>query len=174
VYKQSDYPILGSTKIEVNHMYTLIPDSVPDARHETESSADNPLHAPTLSIESQLKLRALYEYTENSRTILKEIQEDLSSLKSDPDGSLHRQKASERLARFCTEADSWGFNDLYEVGMGLQMLLLNSGGRIESGSGMEALDRGQAILLALLQRCENDFRCRLALADTFDCFDRVV
>jgi hypothetical protein len=154
-------------------MHTLIPDSGPDARNEAESGVGNPLHMPALSIESQLTLRELYEYMENSRTILKEIREDLSSLKSDPDGSLNRQKASERLARFCTEADSWGFDELYEVGMGLQMLLLNSGGRIES-SGMEALDRGQAMLLALLERCENDFRRRLALADALDCFDRAV
>jgi hypothetical protein len=154
-------------------MNTFIPDFSPDARHDEKGIGD-PASASALSLESQLRLREFYEYIDNSRTILNEIREELSSLKSNSDDCLNCQKTSERLARFCTEADSWGFNDLYEVGMGIQIFLLNSGGSIQNGRGIETLNRGLTRLSELLHRCENEYRWRLSIADTQDSFDRAI
>jgi hypothetical protein len=147
-------------------MNTFIPDFSPDVRHKDGNSVGDVSHTPALSLESQLRLREFYVYVDNSLKIVNEIHEDLSAIKSIPDGSLNLQKVSERLGKFCIEADSWGFNDLYEVGMGLQIFLLNSGGRIQSDGGDETIDRGLATLSTLLRRCENDFRWRLAMADS--------
>jgi hypothetical protein len=148
-------------------MDRFTPDFSPDVRNKDENGIENSsANAAVLSLESQLGLRALYEYIDDSQKILNEIQDDLSISRSNPDGSLNWQKASERLGRFCIEADSWGFSDLYEAGLSLQMFLLNSGGRIQSGSDREILDRDLCMLSALLRRCENDYRWRLAVADT--------
>ena len=127
----------------------------------------------TLSIESQLKLRELYEYLEISRAILVEIQTDLSLLESNPEDPANLQRASERLESFCIEADSWGFNSLYEIGLGLQMLLINSGNHIQSDAVWDTLNRGLAMLSALLEQCEEDFRWRLAIADMLDSINQV-
>jgi hypothetical protein len=122
-----------------------------------------------LSTESQLKLRSLCQYVDFCRQMLDQIQQDLLLYESSPDGSVHLQRASERLGRLCVEADSWGFNAPYEISFGLQMLLLNSGGRVQSNGFWEALQRGLGMLSALLEQCERDFRWRLATADTLDC-----
>ena len=127
----------------------------------------------TLSIESQLKLRELYEYLEISRAILVEIQTDLSLLESNPEDPVNLQRASERLESFCIEADSWGFNSLYEIGLGLQMLLINSGNHIQSDAVWDTINRGLAMLSALLEQCEEDFRWRLAIADMLDSINQV-
>ena len=127
----------------------------------------------TLTVESQLKLRELYEYLEISRAILAEIQTDLSLLESNPEDPVNLQRASERLESFCIEADSWGFNSLYEIGLGLQMLLINSGNHIQSDAVWDTLNRGLAMLSALLEQCEEDFRWRLAIADMLDSINQV-
>ena len=135
----------------------------PDLRRKVVSGIGTRAE-PTLSMESQLKLRELYVFVENCRTILSEIYEDLSSL--------NLQRASERLEKLCTEADSWGFNSIYEVGQGLQILLLNSNGHAPTNNFREMLDRGLTMLSGLLDQCENDFRWRLATADTLDNFSQ--
>ncbi len=124
-----------------------------------------------LSIESQLKLRTLYEYLDSCRTALEDLRRDLSLEVCDQDGSPDLQKASERLEKFYVDADSWGFNSLYEVALGLQLLLLNSADRIGHDSFREVLRRGLAMLPPLLQQCERDFCWRLAIADLLDSFD---
>jgi len=129
--------------------------------------------ASTLSVESQLKLRELYEYVEIGRIILGQIQADLSLLKSNPEDSANVQKASERLESFCIEADSWGFNSLYEVGLGIQMLLFNSGSQVRNDTFWDTLNRGLAMLSALLEQCEIDFRWRLAIADVLDSISQI-
>jgi hypothetical protein len=121
-----------------------------------------------LSIESQLKLRELYEYVENCLGVLGEIRKDLSLFESNPEDGTILHKASERLEHFCIESDSWGFNALYQIGLSLQMLLLNAGSRIQDGVFWNALNSGLAMLSALLEQCENDFRWRLATADMLD------
>jgi hypothetical protein len=113
-----------------------------------------------ISIESQLKLRSLYEYVDCCRQTLDEIQKDASLM--------NMQRASERLERFCFEADSWGFDALYEIALGLQVLLMNANGPVYSNGFWEALQKGLAMLSALLEECERDFRLRLATADTLD------
>jgi hypothetical protein len=149
------------------------PDPKSRKRLEIGSRAGFVPPGSTLSIESQLKLRELYEYLEISRTILVEIQTDLSLLESNPEDPVNLQRASERLESFCIEADSWGFNSLYEIGLGLQMLLINSGNHIQSDAVWDTLNRGLAMLSALLEQCEEDFRWRLAIADMLDSINQV-
>jgi hypothetical protein len=149
------------------------PDPKSRKRLEIGSRAGFAPPGSTLSIESQLKLRELYEYLEISRAILVEIQTDLSLLESNPEDPVNLQRASERLESFCIEADSWGFNSLYEIGLGLQMLLINSGNHIQSDAVWDTLNRGLAMLSALLEQCEEDFRWRLAIADMLDSINQV-
>ncbi len=131
--------------------------------------------APTqssLSLESQMKLRALYEYLETSRASLKEIYSELSLFEATSGCSPYAKRICERLENFCIEADSWGFNALYEIGLGLQVLLLNSNGRVQNSNFWDAINRGLAMLSALLDECESDFRRRLAVADMLECISR--
>ncbi len=126
-----------------------------------------------LSVESQLKLKELYQYVDICRTILGEIQADLSLYETNPEDASPLHRAAELLESFCFEADSWGFNSLYEVGLGLQMLLINPGNRVYSDAFWDTIDRGLALLSALLEQCEADFRWRLAIADMLDSINQV-
>jgi predicted HicB family RNase H-like nuclease len=76
-----------------------IPDLLTTATSDSGSISDQ------ISIESQLKLRSLYEYLDFCRQTLDEIRQDISLP--------HIQRVSEKLERFCVEADSWGFDSLY-------------------------------------------------------------
>jgi hypothetical protein len=125
-----------------------------------------------LSIQSQMKLRTLYQYVDSCRETLDEIQQDLVLYESGADGLVHLQRASGRLGSFCIEADSWGFHALYEIAHRLQMLLMNAGGLVYSNGFWEALQKGLAMLSALLEQCERDFRLRLAAADTLDAINQ--
>jgi hypothetical protein len=125
-----------------------------------------------LSFESQLKLRLLYEYIDNSKATLDEIQRILSVGVSGLYDPPLWKKAAEKFAVFCFEADSWGFDDIFDVAQGLKMLLSNSIGRTRTDGVLEALTRGLAMLSALLSQCESDFRWRLATADTLDCINQ--
>jgi hypothetical protein len=127
----------------------------------------------SLSVESQLKLREFYNYLDICRTILGEIQANISHFETNPGDTSTLQRASELLESFCFEADSWGFNSLYEIGLGLQMLLINPGNRIHTGDFWGTLNSGIALLSALLDQCETDFRWRLAIADMLDHINRV-
>ena len=129
--------------------------------------------AHVLSIEAQIRLRELYEYVENGRRILSEINEDLEHFESHPEDEAHLHEASGRLEKFCLEADSWGFSALYQIGMGVQVLLLDFGNRIQNNVFWNTMSRGLAMLSVLLEQCENDYRWRLAVAETLDSIDRV-
>jgi hypothetical protein len=148
------------------------PDPMLDKRQEGGNRVIPPQHGLVLSLESQLQLRELFEYVETCRTALNEIQADLSLFEANPECSQYPGRVVELLGDFCVKADSWGFNDLYEIALGLQVLLLNSGGRMRGSRFREALDRGMATLSDLLERCEGDFRRRLAVTDTLDCLYR--
>jgi hypothetical protein len=126
-----------------------------------------------LSIKSQLKLRALYEFVDLCRSTLDEIERDLRHAEFGTAGLIRLRKVSERLGRFGMEADSWGFNSMYEVAHGLQLLLLHNSGRVQRDECWEALQRGLKMLEALLEHCEPDFRLRLAVADVLDCISAV-
>jgi hypothetical protein len=127
----------------------------------------------SLSLGSQLKLREFYEYLENGRTALSKIRAGLSLLESDPMNSAYVKKVSDHLEAFCLDADCWGFNSLYEISQGLQMFLIKSGNRLQEGHYWGTLDKGLAMLAALLEQCEGDFRWALAIAEMLDCFDQV-
>ncbi len=123
-----------------------------------------------LSIESQLKLRNLYEYLDSCRAAVDEIRRDLCLSVLEQECVVDFQRASARLEKFYVDADSWGFDSLYEVALGLQMLLLNSAGRTQHDSVRDALRRGLAMVPPLLQQCERDFCWRLAVTDLLDSF----
>jgi hypothetical protein len=144
-------------------------DSTPNDKHELEGSVPPPPPGPILSIESQLQLRALYEYINACRMTLSTIRMDLSILESHPGSSTYTKRASEHLGNLGIEADSWGFDSLYEVALSLQMLLLKSGGQEQNDDFWEALKRGMMTLSGLVEKCESDFRWRLAIADTLNC-----
>jgi hypothetical protein len=126
-----------------------------------------------LSMESQLKLREFYGYQENSRTVLDAIRSELSSLESDPGSQAYLKRVSDRLEEFCLEADSWGFNSLYEIASGLQMLLIDSSSRLHEDPYWRALYKGLALLSSLLDQCESDYRWTLAVAEMLDSFNQI-
>ena len=144
-------------------------DSTLSSEHKQGSRA--PVLPPGLacSIESQLKLRELYDYVAVSQETLKELRMDLSLLESHPGSSQYLKKASERLGNICMDADSWDFNSIYEIAFSLQMLLLDSGWQEQKNGFWEAVNQGLTMISALLDQCENDFRWKLAIADTLDC-----
>ena len=121
-----------------------------------------------LSVESQVSLRELYQYIDTSRMILGEIQAEVARSESNPGDFSSIKRASEMLENFSFEADSWGFDSLYEVGSGLQILLIKSSGRVRNNSFWEIVGRGLGLLSALLEQCETDFRWRLAIADMLE------
>ena len=144
-------------------------DSTPDGGHVLESRVPTPPPGPILSIESQLQLRALYEYIDACRMTLSNIRMDLSLLESHPGSSTYIKRASEHLGNLCIEADSWGFDSLYEIALSLQMLLLESENREQDDDFWEAFKQGVMTLSGLVEKCESDFRWRLAVADTLNC-----
>ena len=126
-----------------------------------------------LSIESQLKLRELFEFMDTSRRALNDIRRDLSLFPSASEDSCNLQKISAQLGHFCTEADNWGFDVLYQVGLSLQMALLNCSGRLQEDILWNTLNRALALLSTLLEQCESDFRRQLAVADMLDSLDQL-
>jgi hypothetical protein len=125
------------------------------------------------SLDSQLRLRTLFEYVEACQKTLNEIRADFYLAQQSSSESLDiLQRTAQRLGRFCVDADSWRFNDLHDVASGLQMLLLDSRNRSQSEQFWRALNRGLGMLSALLDQCENDFRRRLAVADMLEYFNR--
>jgi hypothetical protein len=147
----------------------LVLDRVPDMAHESGSHFGSTQTGWLLSFESHLRLRSLYEYMDNSRVLLSEIQTLLSLSVSRADIPVNLKRASEKLGVFCLEADSWGFDALFNVAQGLQALLLKSSGLALTDGFWEALHRGLTVLSVLLIQCERDFCWRLATADTLDC-----
>jgi len=129
--------------------------------------------AQILSIEAQLRLRELYDYVEFCRGTLGEIARDLALLESDPEDFAALRQACDRLKRFCLEADSWGFTALYQIGTGLQVLLLRFGSGTQDNAFWNTLNRGLGMLSVLIGQCESEFRSRIAVADTLDSFDQI-
>jgi hypothetical protein len=150
-----------------------IPIALKATHHLTGESHFGPSQPePPLSFESQLKLRSLYEYIDNSKATLEEIRRILSAGVSGLCDPPNLKRAAEKFAVFCFEADSWGFDDIFDVAQGLKMLLSNSIGRTRMDGVLDALNMGLAMLSALLSQCEVDFRWRLATADTLDCINQ--
>jgi hypothetical protein len=140
-------------------------------RHEVQKGIENLAHGLALSSESQLKLKELYDYLDSCHHILSEIHRDLHLADFTIAGSQKLQKASEQLGKFCLKAEEWGFDSLSEVGQGLQMFLLNFRSDVQNTRFRETMDRGLAVLSALVEQCEPEFRWRLVIADTIEAFN---
>lgn len=145
----------------------VLHDRLADSTGERES-AWIPTDIP-LSITSQLRMRALNKFVDFCRNALDEIERELLNVEFGRDGLPHLKTVGEKIAKISIEADSWGFGSLYEIAAGLQMLLLNSGGRIRGDGDWEALRRGLKVLSGLLGQCEREFRWRLVTAETLAC-----
>ena len=143
------------------HMSTA-PKMMTDERAERASLSSFP------DIEFQLRLKSLYEYLDSCHMILDQIQSDLSEYYANPANDVYLRRAAERLGKLCIDADSWGFDAVYEVAHGVQMLLLNLGERSPGEAFRDALTRGLNLLSALLQQCEIDFQWRMAVANTLE------
>jgi hypothetical protein len=151
----------------------MVLDRVPSAAHESGSRFGATQTGWLTSLESQQRLRSLFEYMDNSQKLLSEIQTLLLFSGSRAEISVNMKRASDKLGAFCREADGWEFDDLSNVAKGLQVLLLKTSGRPRTGEFWEALHRGLTVLSALLTQCERDFCWKLATADTLDCLNRV-
>ncbi len=132
----------------------VVPDLRPSAANERG------LVRHDFSIASQLRLRALYDYLDSCEDMLESIRQDIAALDI--------QNATRSLEKFCMEADSWGFDLLYEIGLNLQMMLLNADGRIEDHAFREALRHSLLKVPELLDECEREYCSRLTAADVLD------
>lgn len=126
-----------------------------------------------LSLEEQITLRELFAYVDFSKEILDEIRRYLALFEANPEDHEVLRRASARLEKFCLEADSWGFSSLYQIGMGLQVLLLDSAGRLHEKTFLNAVKNTLEMLAALLDQCESEYRWRLAVADTLDYLEQL-
>jgi hypothetical protein len=127
-----------------------------------------------LPIESQLQLRALYEYLDGCKATLNQIDADVSLYESHPGAPEFLQRAAGRLKGFCMDAESWGFDALYEIALRLQTLLLRSSSALVWDNHRYLLYKGLAMLSSLLGQCEHDFRRKLAVADMLETLDQAV
>lgn len=147
-------------------------DPGPDKRSAADSRAAYQAQTGlVLSMESQLRLRALYEFLDGCRLVLDAIRADLSLFDPQSGNLEPLRRAARRLGGFSLEADSWGFDTIYEIASRLQILLMESGGRPGGGfwnSVRAALD----LLSRLLDQCESDYRRRLEVADMLECLDQ--
>jgi hypothetical protein len=144
------------------------PDPIADTRSEISGHSPFFQAGQILSLESQLRLRGLYDYIDTSRIALDEIRKDLSLFISNAEDTAGLRNVSEQLAAVCIEAEGWGFDALYRVGMSLQVLLLDYGHRIQEEVFWNTLTRGVSMMSSLLDQCENEFRSRLAVGDFLD------
>ena len=153
-----------------------VPISTPQLTHERGNPVAAIQPGVVLSIESQLKLRSLYEYIDNCRIALNDIRGDLSLDSFAPEGAFSSpfgiQRASERLGKFCIEADNWGFDSLYETALRLQIFLMNNAGRLWNREFRDMIQRGLTLLSAMLEECERYYSFRLATSDLFDSLDQ--
>lgn len=146
-------------------------DPRPDKRYGANSRAAYQAQAgQVLSMESQLRLRALYECIDGGRADLDAIRADLSLFDPQTGNLEPLRRAARRLGGFSLEADSWGFDSLYDVASRLQILLMEFGGR--PGVGFWNSVKGALDMMArILDQCESDYRLRLEVADMLERLD---
>jgi hypothetical protein len=154
----------------------LSPEAILKKRDESKSIsrfADNSYRTTQsefpLSFDSQLTLEPLSEYVNHCRSVLNDIHTDFAQLEMDPGNLSILSKVSERLGGFCLDADSWGFHSLYDVALGLQKRLLESGGRVRSIRLKDSLNRGLTMLSAMIDQCETDFHRSLVVDEVLEC-----
>jgi hypothetical protein len=122
------------------------------------------------AIDSQF--RSLRLYIEDGKTTLDQIRVDFSVSQSNPGDSSRLQRAAKKLSGFCVDTDGWGFERLYKVAFGLQALLVNSFNRVHNDLFWEVLSQGLAMLTALLNQCESEYRQRIAVDDMLESFNK--
>jgi hypothetical protein len=147
----------------------------PDKRYEESSGiAYQAQTGLVLTMESQLQLRSLYEYLDGCKAILDQIHADVSFFESHPGALECLQRAAGRLKGFCMDAESWGFDALYEVALRLQTLLLRSSSQVGWDNHRYLLYKGLAMLSSLLGQCENEFRRKQAVSEMLETLDQAV
>jgi hypothetical protein len=109
-----------------------------------------------LSFYTQKQLRVLREYTDHCRTVLDEIREDLNGCEMEPGNSAILYETAKKLGRFCMDADSWGFDSLYNIGLALQTMLLKAGEHVRDESWGRSVNNGLAMLSILVEKYETD------------------
>ena len=154
---------------------TVDPDNMLQKSHASgsppvfdESQVEQTPYGIRFSAESQIQLKYLREYVGQCRSVLDEINTDLSRLIEDPEDRGHISETVARLCRFCMEANSRGQVSLYQVAFELQKTLLHAGGCGGRAGFWEAIHRSLFILAALVEQCEIDFRRRLAVQDAIE------
>jgi hypothetical protein len=142
-------PISHESIIEAGLKYDFSPD------YECHSSLPGS-SGSILSFYTQKQLRVLREYADNCRTVLDEIREDLNRYEMDFGNSDLLYEAAKKLGRFCMDADSWGFDALYGIGLALQTMLLKSGEQVRDESWWRSVNNGLAMLSILVEKYETD------------------
>jgi hypothetical protein len=152
------------------------PRSIIDNRHKWDFSsefANHPLEPArsglTLSFEAQRQQRSLREYIDYCHTVLDEIRQDLNHFEMHSGNPAILSRAAKNLGRFCLDADSWGFNSLYDVALALQTILLKSGKGFWDNPSWEVIKKGLFILSTLVEQCETDIHRRSAVNETLEC-----
>ena len=119
----------------------------------------------SLSFKSQLQVKSLRRYVDHGRSILNEISMDLNRCQAYLGDRSILASIAKRLGLFCMDADSWGFDSLYNTAFRLQALILKSGSGAWSDEIWNTVKRNLAVLFFLLDQCEPDFHRRLLLSE---------
>ena len=123
--------------------------------HECHSSVSD-YSGSIMSFYTQKQLRVLREYADYCRTALDEIREDLNRCEMDSGDSALLYETAKKLGRFCMDADSWGFDSLYDTGLDLQTILLKSGDQVLDESFWRSINDGLTMLSVLVEKYEAD------------------
>jgi hypothetical protein len=123
--------------------------------HECHSSVSD-YSGSIMSFYTQKQLRVLREYADYCRTALDEIREDLNRSEMDSGDSALLYETAKKLGRFCMDADSWGFDTLYDTGLDLQTILLKSGEQVRDESWWRSVNDSLAMLSVLVEKYESD------------------
>jgi hypothetical protein len=142
-------PISYETIIDAGLKYDFFPD------HECHSSVPD-YSGSIMTFYTQKQLRVLREYADYCRTALDEIREDLNRCEIDSGDSALLYETAKKLGHFCLNADSWGFNSLYDIGLDLQMILLESGEHVRDESFWGSVNDCLAMLSVLVEKYEAD------------------
>ena len=139
-------------------------DSSPVVEKASVTGITNSTRHP--SLDSQLKLKALYSYIDACDGIIQEMRTDIGLLKGDVADLEILKRVAEKLGKFCLDADGWGFEELYRVAFDMQHQLINldSGKQKWSNRATAILDQKLTMMSKMLRECENDYHKRLAIS----------
>jgi hypothetical protein len=129
-------------------------------------------------LERQLAKRALYQYLDEGDAILSNYRTELAQLSHNPADTGRLKQIADKLGRFCLDSDSWGFEDIYQVGQQLQHMALEMlhGLRTWDAKTTRLTAGGLDLLQNLLHECERDYDRQIAVANYLQNFatDEVV